>query len=76
MTRQLRNSDMLARRGGDEFAALVSVVHNRAEVEEIVDRLVHRFDELFEVAGQLLRGRSQHSVSRSTREMQSQETVC
>jgi diguanylate cyclase (GGDEF)-like protein len=56
MKRQLRDSDMLARLGGDEFAALVSVAHNRAEVEDIADRLVHCFDEPFVVEEHLLVG--------------------
>ena len=56
MKRQLRSADMLARLGGDEFAALVPAVRNRAEVEEIAQRLERSFDEPFAVEGCLLRG--------------------
>jgi diguanylate cyclase (GGDEF)-like protein len=47
MKRQLRSHDLLARIGGDEFAALVPVVRNRAEVEEIALRLERCLDEPF-----------------------------
>jgi diguanylate cyclase (GGDEF)-like protein len=56
MKRQLRGGDMLARLGGDEFAALVSTVRNRAEAEEIADRLLQSFNAPFEVEGYVLRG--------------------
>jgi len=36
---RLRSHDILARVGGDEFAALISEVHTRADVEEVVHRL-------------------------------------
>jgi diguanylate cyclase (GGDEF)-like protein len=47
MKRQLRSHDQLARLGGDEFAALIPAVRNRAEVEEIAQRLERSFDEPF-----------------------------
>jgi len=56
MKRQLRNVDMLARIGGDEFAALVPVVRNRADVDEIALRLERCFDEPFAVGEFLLYG--------------------
>ncbi|MGA2673963.1 MAG: GGDEF domain-containing protein [Terracidiphilus sp.] len=56
MKRQLRTRDQLARQGGDEFAALVPVVRNRAEVEEIAQRLERCFDEPFELEGQAMPG--------------------
>ncbi|MGA3264602.1 MAG: GGDEF domain-containing protein [Terracidiphilus sp.] len=56
MKRQLRSHDMLARVGGDEFAALVSVVPNRAGVEEIAVRLERCFDEPYAVEGCVLHG--------------------
>lgn len=56
MKRQLRPGDMLARLGGDEFATLVSVVHNRAEVEEIAQRLERCFDEPFAVCDHTVHG--------------------
>jgi diguanylate cyclase (GGDEF)-like protein len=56
MKRQLRNFDMLARIGGDEFAALLPLVHNSAEVEEIALRLERSFEEPFLIEGKVLRG--------------------
>src|ERR1017187_5174474 len=56
MKRQLRSADMLARLGGDEFAVLVPVVRNRAEVEEIAQRLEHSFDESFSTNGFVMHG--------------------
>jgi diguanylate cyclase (GGDEF)-like protein len=56
MKRQLRSHDMLARLGGDEFAALVPVVRNRADVEEIAQRLERSFDAAFAIEGQVLHG--------------------
>jgi diguanylate cyclase (GGDEF)-like protein len=56
MKRQLRTADMLARLGGDEFAVLVPVVRNRAEVEEIAQRLERSFDERYCEDGVVLRG--------------------
>jgi diguanylate cyclase (GGDEF)-like protein len=56
MSRQLLGSDMLARLGGDEFAALVSLHHGRSDLDAIVARLEHCFDEPFSVEGNLLHG--------------------
>jgi diguanylate cyclase (GGDEF)-like protein len=56
MKRQLRSHDLLARQGGDEFAALVAQVPNRAGVEEIAQRLERSLDEPFAVEGYILRG--------------------
>jgi diguanylate cyclase (GGDEF)-like protein len=56
MKRQLRPHDTLARLGGDEFAVLVTIVRNRAEVEEIAQRLEHCFDEPFAMEGLTLTG--------------------
>jgi diguanylate cyclase (GGDEF)-like protein len=56
MKHQLRPTDMLARLGGDEFGVLVSVVHDRTEVEEITRRLERCFDEPINVADHAIRG--------------------
>jgi diguanylate cyclase (GGDEF)-like protein len=56
MSRQLLGGDMLARLGGDEFAALVSLRHGRADLDKIVARLEHCFDDPFVVGGHQLHG--------------------
>jgi diguanylate cyclase (GGDEF)-like protein len=56
MKHQLRCHDTLARIGGDEFAVLVPVVRNRAEVEEIALRLERCFGDPFHVEGFTLHG--------------------
>jgi diguanylate cyclase (GGDEF)-like protein len=56
MKRQLRPGDMLARLGGDEFAVLVPEVRNRAEVEEIAQRLEGCFEDPFIGDGYVLQG--------------------
>lgn len=63
MKRQLRPCDVLARLGGDEFAVLVSEVHNRAEVEEICQRLEKCFHEPFIGDGYFLRGSASFGIS-------------
>jgi diguanylate cyclase (GGDEF)-like protein len=56
MKRQLRSHDLLARVGGDEFAALVPMVRNRAEVQEIAHRMERSFDEPFVIAPYTIQG--------------------
>ena len=56
MKRQLRSHDMLARVGGDEFAVLVPMVHNRAELVEMARRLEHSFEAPFTFEGYVLHG--------------------
>jgi diguanylate cyclase (GGDEF)-like protein len=56
MKRQLRPQDMLARLGGDEFAILVPLVHSRAEVKEIAQRLEHTFDAPYVTEGYVIQG--------------------
>jgi diguanylate cyclase (GGDEF)-like protein len=56
MKLQLRNGDMLARIGGDEFIALVPILRSRADAEEIVHRIERCFDEPFNLEGYQLHG--------------------
>ncbi len=56
MKRQLRSADRLARLGGDEFTVLVPIVRNRADVQEIAQRLEHCFNEPFAMDGFTVRG--------------------
>jgi len=63
MKRQLRPHDLLARLGGDEFAVLVPIVRNRAEVEEIAQRLERCLDEPFTAQGNHLHGSASVGVA-------------
>lgn len=56
LSESLRAMDTLARIGGDEFIALIPVVRNRAEVMDIIQRLMRCFDTPFKVEGRLLDG--------------------
>jgi diguanylate cyclase (GGDEF)-like protein len=53
---KLRGMDTLARVGGDEFIALIPVVRNRPEVQEITHRLTHCFDAPFRIDGYSISG--------------------
>jgi diguanylate cyclase (GGDEF)-like protein len=75
MKKQLRGADMLARMGGDEFAALVAIVHSRAEIEEIAGRLLHSFDEPFAIDGHLLRGRASVGIAIYPEDGSTKETL-
>jgi diguanylate cyclase (GGDEF)-like protein len=63
MKRQLRSHDLLARLGGDEFAVLVPMVRNRADAQEIVQRLESSFDKPYAVEGALLQGSASVGVA-------------
>jgi diguanylate cyclase (GGDEF)-like protein len=56
MKRQLRPGDILARVGGDEFAAAVAAVRSRSDVEEIAQRLERCFDQPFAIDGCVIHG--------------------
>jgi diguanylate cyclase (GGDEF)-like protein len=63
MKRQLGPHDLLARLGGDEFAVLLPKVHNRAEVEEIAQRLEHCFDAPLILEGRTLQGTASFGIA-------------
>jgi diguanylate cyclase (GGDEF)-like protein len=56
MKHQLRPHDLLARQGGDEFAALVTEVRGRTDVEEIAMRLERCLDEPCLIEGYTVHG--------------------
>jgi diguanylate cyclase (GGDEF)-like protein len=56
MKRQLRNVDMLARYGGDEFTAFIPTVHNKTDVQDVTERLRRCFDEPFFLEGHSFQG--------------------
>jgi diguanylate cyclase (GGDEF)-like protein len=56
MKLQLRTGDVLARIGGDEFIALVPILRDRADADEIAMRLDRCFDEPFVLDGCWVRG--------------------
>jgi predicted signal transduction protein with EAL and GGDEF domain len=49
--------------GYDEFAAVVAVVHTRAEVEVIAERLVRTFDEPFVMDKYVLNGSASYGIA-------------
>lgn len=63
MKRQLRTGDILGRIGGDEFAALATVVNGRSDVDEIAQRLERCFDAPFALEGYVLRGAASVGVA-------------
>ena len=63
MKRQLRSRDLLARLGGDEFAAVVPSARNRADVQEVAQRLENCFREPFRIGGHVLSGSASVGVA-------------
>jgi diguanylate cyclase (GGDEF)-like protein len=63
MEQQLRSHDLLARLGGDEFAVLLPMVRNRADVEEIVQRLEHIFRDPVILEGHVLKGSASFGIA-------------
>jgi diguanylate cyclase (GGDEF)-like protein len=63
MSRQLLGGDMLARIGGDEFAALVRLPHGRSDLEIIVARLRHSFEDPLDIEGHIFHGTASIGVA-------------
>jgi diguanylate cyclase (GGDEF)-like protein len=63
MKLQLRSHDLLARLGGDEFAVLLPMVRNRADVEEISQRLEHCFVAPLVLEENLLKGSASFGIA-------------
>jgi diguanylate cyclase (GGDEF)-like protein len=63
MKRQLRPHDLLARLGGDEFAVMLPKVRNRADVEEIAQRLEYSFNAALTLEGQTLGGTASFGIA-------------
>jgi len=75
MKHQLRSHDLLARQGGDEFAALVTQVRSRAEVEEIATRLERCLDEPFVIEGYTVRGSASIGISLYPEDGETKDTL-
>jgi diguanylate cyclase (GGDEF)-like protein len=56
MKRQLRNVDMLARYGGDEFTAFIPTVRSKTDMKDVTERLKRCFDERFFLEGYSFQG--------------------
>jgi diguanylate cyclase (GGDEF)-like protein len=54
MTAEVRESDTLARHGGDEFVLLAPEVNGAQDLTELANRLLEAFAEPFTVAGHTL----------------------
>jgi diguanylate cyclase (GGDEF)-like protein len=63
MNNQLLGGDMLARIGGDEFAALVSLQRGRSDLNKIVARLEGCFDAPFIIEGHVIMGSASIGVA-------------
>jgi diguanylate cyclase (GGDEF)-like protein len=75
MKKQLRSHDLLARIGGDEFAALVPVVRNRAEVEEIALRLERCLDDPFLIETFVVQGSASLGIALYPQDGDSNDTL-
>ncbi|MFT4114201.1 diguanylate cyclase domain-containing protein [Silvibacterium sp.] len=63
LSERLRRRDTLGRVGGDEFLALITQVYERAEVEEVVQRLADAFTSPFPLQEFLLTGTASFGIA-------------
>ncbi len=63
MKRQLRNVDMLARYGGDEFTAFIPMVRSKTDVEDVTERLKRCFDAPFCFEGYSFQGSASFGIA-------------
>jgi diguanylate cyclase (GGDEF)-like protein len=63
MKRQLRNVDMLARYGGDEFTAFIPTVRSKTDVEDVTERLQRCFDDPFVLEGYSFQGSASFGIA-------------
>ncbi len=75
LSEKLRGHDTLARVGGDEFIALISVVRDRTEAEEIALRLGHCFDSPFAIDDHSIYGSASIGLSIYPEDGESEEEL-
>jgi diguanylate cyclase (GGDEF)-like protein len=63
MKRQLRNVDMLARHGGDEFTVFIPMVRSMSDVQEVAERLERCFDDPFFLDGCSFQGSASFGIA-------------
>jgi diguanylate cyclase (GGDEF)-like protein len=61
--RQLRNVDLLARHGGDEFTAFIPTIRSRTDVEDVADRLMRCLGDPFVLDGNTFRGSASFGIA-------------